>query len=411
MWEKMVNGTDFGFSTATIEQINGNFLIADGFLGQGKIIAVLDAGFLAADQLSVFSHLWNTGRIGGTRDFVERQPNVFGSSPHGTYVLSVMAARRPGELMGTATEATYWLLRTEESANEFRIEEYNWLAGAELADSLGADIINSSLGYTRFDDPSQDYTYEQLDGETTVVARAANMAADKGMLVVNSAGNYAQQNWRYIGSPADSFGALSVGAVEISGERAAFSSFGPSADGRIKPDVMAHGRQVPVANTAEGVALANGTSFSSPVIAGMSAALWQKHPQSTAQQIKKAIIESGNRYLRPDTVFGHGIPDFVWASRLLQHNFQPEKQLVLYPNPISSETYISQYSDIDQQVNIEIFDLRGQLVFQLDYTLLSGYNRIQPFKQAHHFNNGIYLLRMTTQQTGEFSVAKFLKAW
>ncbi len=411
MWEKMVNGTDFGFSTATIEQINGNFLIADGFLGQGKIIAVLDAGFLAADQLSVFSHLWNTGRIGGTRDFVERQPNVFSSSPHGTYVLSVMAARRPGELMGTATEATYWLLRTEESANEFRIEEYNWLAGAELADSLGADIINSSLGYTRFDDPSQDYTYEQLDGETTVVARAANMAADKGMLVVNSAGNYAQQNWRYIGSPADSFGALSVGAVEISGERAAFSSFGPSADGRIKPDVMAHGRQVPVANTAEGVALANGTSFSSPVIAGMSAALWQKHPQSTAQQIKKAIIESGNRYLRPDTVFGQGIPDFVWASRLLQHNFQPEKQLVLYPNPISSETYISQYSDIDQQVNIEIFDLRGQLVFQLDYTLLSGYNRIQPFKQAHHFNNGIYLLRMTTQQTGEFSVAKFLKAW
>jgi len=411
MWEKMVNGTDFGFSAATIGQINGDVLIADGFLGQGKIIAVLDAGFLATDQLSVFSHLWNTGRIGGTRDFVERQPNIFGSSPHGTYVLSVMAARRPGELMGTATEATYWLIRTEESANEFRIEEYNWLAGAELADSLGADIINSSLGYTRFDDPEQDYTYSQLDGQTTVVAKAANMASDRGILVVNSAGNYAQQNWRYIGSPADSFGALSVGAVEISGERAAFSSFGPSADDRIKPDVMAHGRQVPVANTAEGVALANGTSFSSPVIAGMSAALWQKHPQANAQQIKKAIIESGNRYLMPDTVFGHGIPDFVWASRLLQHNFQPEKQLVLYPNPISPETYISQFSDVDQQVNIEVFDLRGQLVYSLDYTLLSGYNRIQPFRQVHHFNNGIYLLRMTTQQTGEFSVAKFLKAW
>lgn len=410
-WEQWVNGTDFGFSAATIAQINGDRLMADGYLGQGKIIAVLDAGFMAADQLSVFSHLWNTGRIGGTRDFVERQPNVFGSSPHGTYVLSVMAAKRPGELMGTATGASYWLMRTEESANEFRIEEYNWLAGAELADSLGADIINSSLGYTRFDDPVQDYTYGQLDGQTTVVARAANLAADRGMLVVNSAGNYAQQNWRYIGSPADSFGALSVGAVEISGERAAFSSFGPSADGRIKPDVMAHGRQVPVANTADGVALANGTSFSSPVIAGMAAALWQKHPQVTAHQIKKAIIESGNRFLKPDTAYGHGIPDFVWASRLLQHNFQPERQMVLYPNPISPETYISQYSDVDQLVNIEVFDLKGQLIYLLEYNLHPGYNRIQPFGQAHHLNNGIYLLRMTSLQTGQFSVAKFFKAW
>lgn len=412
MWEQLYSGPDLGFSSATIDQINGKGLITDGYLGQGKIIAVLDAGFYAADQLTAFSHLWNTGKIKGTRDFVEPEQNIFGSSAHGTYVLSVMAARRPGELMGTAVEASYWLIRTEESANEYRIEEYNWLAGVELADSLGADVINSSLGYTRFDNPGQDYIYSQLDGQTTVVARAANNAFERGMLLVNSAGNYAQQNWRHIGSPADSFGALSVGAVEITGERAAFSSLGPSADGRIKPEIMAHGRQVPVANISEGVSLASGTSFSSPVIAGMATALWQKHPEANAQQIKRAIIESGNRFLNPDNAYGHGIPDFARASRLLQNNFKPEKNLVLFPNPISPESFISFFTENEEQVGIEIFNLKGHKVFLIDgYQSLQGYNRIQPFQNIYTLDNGVYLLRLVIQSTGNYWVNKFIKAW
>lgn len=412
IWERLYSGQDLGLSSATIEQINGKGLITDGYLGQGKVIAVLDAGFFAADRLTAFSHLWNTGNIKGTRDFVEPQQNIFGSSAHGTYVLSVMAARRPGELMGTAVEASYWLIRTEESANEYRIEEYNWLAGAELADSLGADVINSSLGYTRFDDPDQDYIFSQLDGQTTVVARAANYAFERGILVVNSAGNYAQQNWRYIGSPADSYGALSVGAVDITGERAAFSSFGPSADGRIKPDIMAHGRQVPVVNTSEGVGLANGTSFSSPVIAGMAAALWQKHPEANSQQIKRAIIESGHSFFYPDTAFGHGIPDFARASRLLQNNFQPEKNLVLFPNPIKPDSFVSFFAENEQQVRIEIFDLKGQMVFLIDgYQSHQGYNRMQPFQNIYTLDNGVYILRLVIQSSGNYSVNKFIKAW
>jgi len=411
-WESLYLGQDFGFSAPTIEQVNGQGLISQGYLGQGMTIVVLDAGFLAANQMAAFGHLWNNGLIKGTRDFVDLQQNIFGSSFHGSAVLSVMAAKRPGELFGTATEASYWLVRTEDAATEYRIEEYNWLVGAELADSLGADVINSSLGYTRFDDPIQNYTYSQLDGQTTVVARAANLAFERGILVVNSAGNYALQPWRYIGSPADSFGALSIGAVEISGDRATFSSFGPSADGRIKPDVMAHGRQVPVANTAGGISLANGTSFSSPVIAGLAAALWQKHPLATAANIKKAIIESGNRFLFPDTVFGHGIPDFSWASRLLKYNFQPEKHLVLFPNPIKPDSFVSFFSEKEQNVKIEIFDIRGQTVFVKDsIQVLRGYNRLQPFGNFLQFDNNIYFLRLIMLETGEHSVTKFIKAW
>ena len=410
-WEMTYSSYELGISGPGIEQVNATSLISEGFLGQGKLIAVLDAGFLATDQILAFDHLWNAGQIMGWYDFVEPSQNIFNSSFHGTAVLSVMAAKRPGELFGTATGASYYLIRTEDATSEFRIEEYNWLAGAELADSLGADIINSSLGYTRFDDPAQNYVYGQLDGHTTVVARAANFAFERGMVVVNSAGNYAQQNWKYIGSPADSFGALSIGALTIEGQRASFSSFGPSADGRVKPDIMAHGRLVPVANTSNGISLASGTSFSSPLIAGLAAALWQKHDHASAQQIKKAIIESSDRYLMPDSAFGHGIPDFLWASKLLQYDFQPQKQLVIYPNPVNVYSYIRFYSENEQEVKIELFDLRGQQLFNSEKQMaFKGYNRMQTFKDIHHLQNGIYFIRLTAQN-GSISVAKFIKAW
>ena len=411
-WKGHFPGLDPGYSRATLEQINGVSLLEEGFRGAGKLIAVLDAGFYSANQLSAFSSLWASGGIAGIYDFVEKPGNIFGSSPHGTYVLSVMAGLKPGTLMGTATEATYWLIRTEDARTEYLIEEYNWLAGAELADSVGADIINSSLGYTVFDEPTQNHTYQDLDGESTVVAKAANLAFERGILVVNSAGNYGNQSWKYIGSPADSFGALGVGAVNIEGTVAGFSSRGPTADGRIKPDIMAHGQGVPVADLSEGVGLASGTSFASPVIAGMAASLWGKHPDADVQEIKRAIIESSHLYFQPDTIYGHGIPDFNWASRLLQYDFQPEEKLVVFPNPVSPSSFISYHSEIHQPYLIEIFDIRGQLVFiSQRQTFFPGYNRIQPFGDLIHLDNGIYFLRMILVDSGEFSVAKFLKAW
>ncbi|MEE4177247.1 MAG: S8 family serine peptidase [Bacteroides sp.] len=411
-WRSVFHGLDPGYSGASIDQINGQKLLHDGYRGEGMLIAVLDGGFYAADQLSVFSHLWGSGRIAGTRDFVEIPENLYASSPHGTYVLSVMGGLRPGALMGTAIEATYWLIRTEDVATEYLIEEYNWLAGAELADSLGADVINSSLGYTRFDDPEQDHFYSDLNGETTVVAKAANKAFERGILVVNSAGNYGNQTWRYVGSPADSFGALSIGAVDIDGLVAGFSSRGPTADGRIKPDVMAHGLSVPVADLSEGVGLASGTSFSSPMIAGMSASLWGKFPHVSASQLKRAIIESGHLFLHPDSIYGNGIPDFNWASRLLQYDFQPAEQLVIYPNPISPSSFLTFHSESHQPFHLEVFDLRGQLVYSAGgESFFPGYNRIQPFEEMTHLDNGVYFLRMILNASGEFSVAKFIKVW
>jgi serine protease AprX len=221
-----------------------------GFKGSGMTIAVLDAGFPGVQNMTAFSHLFQQNKLKGTFDFVLKQENVFGANSHGTSVLSTMAAYDPGKFVGTAYDANYILLRTEDAVTEHHIEEINWLLAAEYADSAGADVINSSLGYTTFDSPSQSYTYSDMDGNTTLVARAADYAAATGMLVVVSAGNEGSSSWRFIGSPADADSVLAVGAVDSLGTKASFSSFGPSADGQIKPDVVAMGQRVYVLNAS-----------------------------------------------------------------------------------------------------------------------------------------------------------------
>jgi serine protease AprX len=412
-WEQLYSGMDYGFGRRQVEQLNGQVLHRAGYWGQGKVIAVLDAGFTRVDELQAFSHLWDSGKILGYRDFVEPESDIFNTHHHGTMVLSVMGARRPGEALGTALEAGYWLLRTEDHRSEFVIEEYNWLAGAEFADSVGADIINSSLGYTTFEDPIQNHTYADLNGNTTVVARAAAMAFERGILVVNSAGNYGQQNWRYIGSPADSFGTLAVGAVDTAGVRVPFSSVGPSADGRIKPDVMAMGRRVVVTNTGGGLSLANGTSFAAPLVAGMAACLWEMFPGYTAGQIRRAITESGNRYHNPDSLMGHGIPDFARAARLIENDFEHQDYpLVLFPNPINAHSILTYYSGEEQLASIEIFDARGQLVYSMQNILsIAGYNQVQPFREASLPVQGIYMIRLSLGDQGRPQVFKAIKAW
>ena len=223
--------------------LNGDALHDMGYDGAGKIIAILDAGFLNANNLDAFDSLWNNGQILGTRDFVSPQnPNIFGSHYHGTMVLSTMGANWPGQMVGTAPKADYWLIRTEDGDSECLIEELNWVSGAEFADSLGADVINSSLGYTTFDDPTLDHSYEDMDGNTTPVTIGADMAVSKGMIVVNSAGNSGGSFWQYIGAPADGDSVFSIGAVDGLGNYAYFSSTGPTYDGRMKPNVVAQGQ-------------------------------------------------------------------------------------------------------------------------------------------------------------------------
>jgi serine protease AprX len=393
---------EYGLARNQIELVNGQTLHTQGYWGHGKVIAVLDSGFSNVDTLEAFSHLWFDGKILGSRDFVVPGGNVFRSHSHGTHVFSVMGALVDDTYAGVALGASYWLLRTEDAPTEFRIEEYNWLAGVEFADSVGADIINSSLGYTRFDDESQNYTYQDLDGRTTVVARAANKAFNKGMLVVASAGNYGNQSWRYLGSPADAIGALAVGGTDDAGNRISFSSVGPTADGRIKPDVMAQGRAVATINPGGGNSNANGTSFSSPLVAGLAACLWQGFPNATNKQIKYAIIQSGDRFLSPDSLYGNGIPDLRKAFEIMRQQQKDEPIVSLALNPIMPDSALIFYADSSEKISLELINSSGQrILFVSDILVVEGHNAIKPFRQIENLSSGVYFIRMNFKDRSE----------
>ncbi|NOX85603.1 MAG: S8 family serine peptidase [Chlorobi bacterium] len=271
---------DYGEAWFQINQINGIPLHNAGFKGEGMVIAVLDGGFVGAQTNPVFDSMWANNQVLGTKDFVNPGGSVFTESSHGKSVLSTMAANYPGLMIGTAPKASYWLLHTEDVKTENVIEEYNWMSGAEFADSVGADIINSSLSYVDFDMPEWDHTYDDLDGNTAVSTIAADIAASKGILVCNSAGNSGGGSFPWNGAPADADSVISVGAVGYNNQRAGFSSIGPTVDGRIRPVVMALGANTVVAVGNDTVGTGSGTSFSSPIIAGMNACLWQANPES-----------------------------------------------------------------------------------------------------------------------------------
>ncbi|MFP4287637.1 MAG: S8 family peptidase [Bacteroidales bacterium] len=379
-----------------IELVNGQYLHDKGYNGRGTIVTVLDSGFKDVDKMEGFRYLWDTEKIMGYHDFVNPGGDIFDTHTHGTSVLSVMAGMLNHDYRGGAPEAYYYLVRTEDASSEFQIEEYNWLAGAEYADSVGADIINSSLGYSEFDDPSQNYTYQDLDGETTVAARAANMAFNRGILVVNSAGNYGNNTWQYIGTPADALGTLAIGGTDNQGERVSFSSIGPTTDGRIKPDVMAQGRSVPVISISDQVMNANGTSFASPLMAAMAACLLQRHPSATHKQLKNAITRSGDKYFNPDNFYGYGIPDFEAASLIL-HQIQEDQNIVsLSVNPINQQSSLRFFLEQEDRVMVEIFNAKGDLVLRTDQIEVNrGYNEIKPFREeADSLASGIYFVRV-----------------
>ena len=277
-----------GVSLNQIYMLWGDSLHDNGFKGENMIIAVLDAGFYNVDSLDCFSHLFDDGRILGTYDFVEQEKEVYNDDTHGMAVLSCMGADLQNGFIGTAPKANYFLLRTEDAYSENVIEEYNWICGAEFADSIGADVINSSLGYTTFDYSIQNYTYDDLDGKTAVSSIAATMASRKGIIVVNAVGNSGNGSWKYIGAPSDADSILSVGAVDENKEMASFSSYGPTSDGRVKPSVCAQGKNTEVINSQGNVINSNGTSFASPVLAGLVTCLWQAHPTKSNMEIINA---------------------------------------------------------------------------------------------------------------------------
>ncbi len=396
---------DYGQSFDQIHIMNGDYLHNAGFHGEGKVIALLDAGFLDANILPAFDSLFANNQILGTWDFVAGEASVYEDYLHGMMVLSTIGGNVPGQLVGTAPKASFWLLRTEDVATEYIIEEYNWDAGAEFADSVGADIISTSLGYTTFLDPTEDHTYADQNGHTNPSSRAANIAFSKGMLVCASAGNEGSNFFHYISSPADGDSVIAVGAVDIFGSYASFSSTGPSSDGDVKPNVAAVGLNDVLSNTDGSIGNASGTSFACPVLAGSAACLWQAHPARSNNEIKDAIQRSASQYFGPDSLLGYGIPNFLVADSLLnitvggtQLNSSSKDQLVyVSPNPFVGMIELKFYSGSNQKLNIEIFDSFGKKIKEQSVKISAGDKKSIDLYLGE-LSKGIYFIEVSSNE-------------
>jgi len=363
---------DYGFAYGQIHQLNGIPVHKQGFAGEGVIIAVLDAGFNNADKVTGLSNLFNSGRIVLERNIPEPQRSLYDPNinNHGTMVLSCMGGELPGDFVGTAPQASYALIRTEESDNyeENLIEEYFWLLGAELADSLGADILNSSLSYSTFDDPVMDHVYSDMDGNTAISSIAAKMAVERGIFACISAGNSNGTDWPWVGTPADVPQALTLGAVNLNGQIASFSSIGPNGAGDPKPDVVACGYGAAVITPENDIVGASGTSFSSPITCGMVACIIGATPLRKPSEIHLAIQQSANRYPTHNIQYGYGIPNFWKVLNTLSVNSDDNKnnsKLIYYPNPTTGVLNLVQecITNFNLQIsNIEIFDIYGKML-------------------------------------------------
>jgi serine protease AprX len=390
------SGINYGFGFSQANMLGATYLHQMGFSGENVVIAVLDGGFSFADTLPVFDSLRMQNRILTTHNFVKPGETVYGSSTHGMMVLSTMGGNIPGTLVGTAPHASYHLLLTEDVADEFPVEEFYYGMGAEYADSVGADLINSSLGYTTFDLSLLDHQPKDMDGNHSLSSKAASIAAAKGILVVTAAGNGGGSSWFYISSPGDADSIITVGAVDVSANYAPFSSTGPTVDDRVKPDVAAVGWNATIASTGGGATTGNGTSFATPVMCGALACLRQANDSVPVMKLIEAVQRSGNQWFAPDTLLGYGIPNLAVAHLVLGGQPIPkieDKEFKIAPNPFNDRFLVTFYATDTQQITIEIYDLRGRKYYGGAYQKLTGLNVIS-VPDPGNMASGTYILKI-----------------
>lgn len=397
-----VESTMLNYGTAfdQANQIGAVCLHNAGYTGSGMVIAVIDAGFRDVDLHPVFDSLHAYNRILGTWDFVAGDTSVYEDNSHGAMVLSCMGGNIPGTIVGTAPHAQYWLLRSEEAATEYIVEEYLWSCAAEYADSVGADLINSSLGYTTFDDPAQNHTYADMNGDIAPSTRAADFAASRGIVVVNSAGNSGSNSWFYIGAPADADSILSVGAVNVSGTIAGFSSHGPTSDNRVKPDACARGENCVIVDLGGTIQTGNGTSFASPVLCGAVACLWQAHPSMNNMTIVNTVRQAGSTFANPDSAYGYGIPDLCAANLALSGStFAPsgnDEIVQLGANPFDENYSFTFYSQRDQMISMQITGINGQLILSQQMFAAGNSLNYYTISQLNSLADGMYFLTIVS---------------
>ncbi len=385
-----------------LKMLGADTMLNAGFNGKGVLVAVMDGGFIGLKSAKVFEHL----DIIHTYNYVHKTSEVDRDDTHGTNVLSIIAGKLGQGFSGPAPAVDLALYTTEDviAVNESKIEEVYWLLAAEHADSLGADIFNTSLGYSQFTDPNQDYTYQDMDGQTSIIARAADYASKVGILVVVAAGNEGNSSWKYISSPADAEYAIAVGAVNAQRTLASFSSIGPSPDGRVKPDVCAMGVGTVYSNSGTQLRAGNGTSYAAPLITGFLASLKQQFPHLTALQLREALIHSADRFPNPTPQYGYGIPSYTRAVRYIYGNWSAlgneamNDKVTIFPQPNGGDFNIRVgESLLPNNTEIWILDENGR---QIRKDTPGG-------KSFKELNEGLHLLRF--QYEGKWFTAKWLK--
>jgi hypothetical protein len=391
----------YGSSANQIQMLHGDVLHQQNYTGSGKIIAVMDAGFPGVNTAQPFQRLRDNNQILGGYDFVSRNTDFYTGDSHGSMVLSCMGGYKENELVGTAPDASYYLFRTEDDSSENPVEESYWVEAAEKADSLGVDVINTSLGYFGFDNTDYNHPYNEMDGKTAFMTRGAEIAFSRGMIVVVSAGNEGATANPNIGVPADGFSVLTVGAVTSAKAVTTFSSIGPSSDGRVKPDVMAQGQSVVLSDSAGNIRTANGTSFSGPITAGMVACLWQAFPNKTNTEIKEMILKSADRYTVPNAQYGYGIPNFSLAlSSGLGLNEFSQKNVFLYPNPTSNLSTVSFPDNFDSGL-FQVYSVLGKKLLEQTIT------KALPSVSLKTLNAGTYIYSLNLD--GNITSGKLIK--
>ena len=400
MRDDAINSYGSGFTQIALN--NGQLLHDAGFRGKGMTIAVIDGGFVNVDKIDCF----NQEQIKGIKNFNHETTGMLTEgSDHGTMVLSCMLSNKSGYMTGTAPDADYYLFRTEVTSEEFPVEEDYWIAALEYADSLGVDIVTSSLGYFTFDDPAMNHTQAQLDGKTVPISRAADLAASRGIVLFNSAGNEGSNDWKKIIFPGDAENMITVGSVDKDSIRSYFSSYGFTADNRIKPDLMAMGSGDSVVSRSNTIVRANGTSFSTPIMAGLTACLWEALPALDSFGILRLLRETADRFQYPDSLMGYGIADVYKACLSQQTGIQliavPSEPVYISVNSFDNRLYINLINPEQYpRCTADIYTALGNKI--LTASNLSGSIDISSFPK------GVYIIRLQIED--KQWVRKFIKS-